>query len=247
LKLPDGALSEVLSIIADMQSGDEERKKKDRERKRKIHGNAEEILRNENGNSEGQSDEPRAVIPPAHIHASAPVCSNGSSLRSEPSREDTPLPSVGPQVEKTEKKSTGRTLPKDWVPSESLFAYGRQQSLTDGQTAEILENMRLWAHSNANRAIARKADWDGTMQGAIRRDAAKFKARASPQRSNGRGGAAHMLEDLLEKRNVERKQEIIPAEAPKQLSLVSGERSNLSRDIDGLISGSFKQIPGSDS
>jgi uncharacterized protein YdaU (DUF1376 family) len=68
------------------------------------------------------------------------------------------------------------------------------------------------------------------------------QARAGPPRSNGRGGAAHMLADLLEKRNVEREQEIIPVEAPKQLSIVSDERSDLGGDVTRLISGSFRRI-----
>ena len=144
------------------------------------------------------ADEPRAVIPPEHTHASACVFPVG--MFNNIPLEDTPLPSVGPQAEKP-KRHSGSCLPKDWSPSESLFAYGRQQGLDDSHTAEILENMRLWAHSNANRAIARKADWEGTMQGAIRRDAAKFKARAGPTKEKFRNGHMELMINDIRKQH----------------------------------------------
>lgn len=97
----------------------------------------------------------------------------------------TPLPSEGPQTKPAEPKSNhsrGSILPPDWTPPDELFAYGASQGLSRSQTAEIIEGLRLWARANRNHAKARKADWVATMQGAIRRDAAKIRARAGPQR-----------------------------------------------------------------
>lgn len=95
----------------------------------------------------------------------------------------TPLPSVGPQADvegEKRKRSSGSSLPADWSPPDELFTYGETLGLTRDQSAEIIERMRLWAHGNKNRAVARKADWIATMQGALRRDAPRFKARAGP-------------------------------------------------------------------
>lgn len=91
---------------------------------------------------------------------------------------DSPLPSEGPQAEK---RKSGTCLPEDWSPPEELFAYGAEQGLSREQTGSILEDMRIWAVANRNRAVARKADWNLTAKGFIRRDAAKFKARAGPR------------------------------------------------------------------
>ena len=57
LKLPSEAMSEVLSIIADVKASDEERKAKDRDRKRKSREVSEEIPRNVTGNSDGNSEQ----------------------------------------------------------------------------------------------------------------------------------------------------------------------------------------------
>jgi hypothetical protein len=80
LNLPDGALSEVLCIIADMQSSDDARKEKDRERKRKAAGKSAEVPRKEDGNSEEAPEPSRAD---SNIHTRAPVFPVVSSLRSE--------------------------------------------------------------------------------------------------------------------------------------------------------------------
>jgi len=92
--------------------------------------------------------------------------------------------------QKSKQRRGGTSLPADWRPNEELVNYGTKLGLTDGQTREILENMRLWAIANKNRPIARKADWTSTMQGALRRDASKFirqnnNPRAPPRDRNG--------------------------------------------------------------
>ena len=104
-----------------------------------------------------------------------------SPIPRPPSPNSTPLPSVGPQGGSPRSRSSGCALPDDWMPPEELFVYGSDNGLDRTQTAEILENMRLWAQANRNRPIARKADWIATMKGAIRRDAVKVRARVGPR------------------------------------------------------------------
>jgi hypothetical protein len=246
LKLPDGALSEVLSIIADMQSDDEERKKKDRERKRKIHGNSEEIPWKESGISEGDTVENQ---PYKDNHASAPVCSNGSSLRSEPvSLEISPLPSVGPQGGEKKKKSSSRgtRLPSDWTPSERSIeiclemGYSRAFVLGEG-----LDGFRgYWLPLPGAKAF--KLDWDQTFCNRMRErtDRARLtgNARAGPERSTGKRGAASLLAKIYESNHEQRNQEPANSGNVRQLSLVPSER-NGNGDLGSILSSSFKLIP----
>jgi hypothetical protein len=149
-----------------------------------------------NASEQDISDDIKTVDPGAYIaRADAPVCSN--DISNEISILDTPLPSEGPQGEvKPEKQKSGTCLPDDWSPPEELFAYGAERGLSRSHTAEIIEGMRLWAKANRNQAKARKADWLAAMQGAIRRDAPKFNARAGP--AVNRGGVGKLLYESLE-------------------------------------------------
>jgi hypothetical protein len=73
-------------------------------------------------------------------------------------------------------KSSGTTLPADWAPSQADEAYGIDLGLTRQQIWDCAEDMRLWAFGNANRAVARKADWSATFKGWMR---AKSKSAAT--------------------------------------------------------------------
>lgn len=90
---------------------------------------------------------------------------------------DTP-PLSGGRVSALRKRITGTTLPDDWNVDEGLIEYGIGLGLSRGQIMQSAEAMKEWARGNANRAIARKADWRATFQGWMRRDAERFKARA---------------------------------------------------------------------
>src|ERR1700723_3718914 len=46
-------------------------------------------------------------------------------------------------------------------------------NLTDSQIDDMAEDMRLWAGANANRQIARKANWSMAFKSWMRREAAK--------------------------------------------------------------------------
>ena len=159
----------------------------------------------------------------------------------------TPLPSVGPQAEtkpENPKRSSGSALPADWSPSEDLFAYGATLGLSRDQSAEILERMRLWAVGNKNRAVARKADWTSTMQGALRRDAAKFQARAGPARADPRDGLATVFRETLARvRDDERRQNETCGDGDvRSLPVVSAQPRPDGFDVSGLLGG-LKRFP----
>jgi uncharacterized protein YdaU (DUF1376 family) len=112
------------------------------------------------------------------------------------------------QTQRPDKKkdnSRGTALPGDWQPAASLFAYGRNEGLTDAEVRSAAENMRLWAKANSNRAVGRKADWDATFQGWLRRDADRKRSAQLRlgQSSAGRGGMAQVHRMLREGRQSE--------------------------------------------
>ena len=151
----------------------------------------------------------------------------------------TPLPSVGPQA----KRSSGSSLPADWSPPEELFTYGATLGLTRDQSSEIIERMRLWAHGNKNRAVARKADWIATMQGALRRDAPKFIARAGPSRNDHRDGLAMAFRETMERvRNNERQNKTGSAGDVLSLPVVPEKPRPNGFDVGGLLDG-LKRFP----
>ncbi len=64
----------------------------------------------------------------------------------------------------------GRALPDDWKPSERHYSEAVKLNLNNTAVDRMAEDMRLWARANANRAVARKADWDATFSNWLRRN-----------------------------------------------------------------------------
>lgn len=152
-----------------------------------------------------------------------------------------PLPSVEAPIEK--KSSRGSSLPEDWKPTPELIAYGADLGISESQSREILENMRLWAIANKNRAIARKSDWTATMQGALRRDAPKYKARAGPahRSESGKRGAASLLAEIYERDHEQRNQKTPDLGDVRSLPVVPREPGG-NGGVSRLISASFKRV-----
>ena len=234
---------DIAKVVARME---ESRKEKARA------GNAERQRRFQarKSNANNASNDDNAVIGGISVTdgsgteiARAPVNPN-PSLRS--GLLVTPLPSVGPQADaegEKRKRSSGSSLPADWSPPEELFTYGATLGLTRDQSAEIIEQMRLWAHGNKNRAVARKADWIATMQGALRRDAPKFIARAGPPRSDHRDGVATVFRETMERvRNNERQNKTGSAGDVLSLPVVSEKPRPNGFDVGGLLDG-LKRFP----
>ena len=94
----------------------------------------------------------------------------------EPSR--SLAPDLGPRIKDQDRErkkersqsSRGASLPDDWQPSDSDFAYGLKLGLGPVQMEAAAEDMRLWAKANSNRSIGRKADWSSTFKSWMRRN-----------------------------------------------------------------------------
>ncbi|MDE2096817.1 MAG: hypothetical protein KGL39_06180 [Patescibacteria group bacterium] len=69
--------------------------------------------------------------------------------------------------------SIGESLPAEWQPTCDDIDYGRRLGLSEQDIDGMLEDMKLWAGANANRQIARKADWHLAFKGWLRREAKK--------------------------------------------------------------------------
>jgi uncharacterized protein YdaU (DUF1376 family) len=119
--------------------------------------------------------------------AAPPAPSQGSP------KNDSLFPSTDSETQAGRKKTSNRgtTLPSDWQPSASLVEYGLAQGLSKQRVEAAAEDMRLWALGNANRGVARKADWGATFQGWLRRIAEKNGGGNESNRASGdrnRGG-----------------------------------------------------------
>lgn len=87
----------------------------------------------------------------------------------------------------------GKALPEGWVPSVADTEYGYDKlGLTPENIENLAEDMRIWAGANANRQIARKANWSLAFKGWMRREAAKLKGKY-----NGFGGPRPLQDDSL--------------------------------------------------
>jgi hypothetical protein len=170
-------------------------------------------------------------------HASAPVNPNGSSLRSEPvNLEEKLKPTV------LSKSSEVIEILAECLSAETaadLIAHrkAKKSQMTPGAAKGLVKAFIAFGDPEGAARAMMAQGWTG-----FKPEWMASQPRAGPRHANGRGGAAYMLADLLEKQNVEREQKVINPETPKQLSLVSGERSNIDGDISRVISGSFKRV-----
>lgn len=87
-------------------------------------------------------------------------------------------------------RSKGTRIPDDWEPDQDDVGYGiTKVALTLPEIESCAEEMVLWAKANANRAVARKADWSLTFKGWMRRNAPQI-IRNRPRGPGGGGNAA---------------------------------------------------------
>lgn len=80
------------------------------------------------------------------------------------------------------KNKNGSALDPAWQPNEKHRMLATSLGHDERFLARCADDMRDWAKANANRAIARKADWDATFSGWLRREAAR---RPKPRRPSG--------------------------------------------------------------
>ena len=78
-------------------------------------------------------------------------------------------------------KKKGSPLPSDWEPTERFWHWARNHRHCRELCLHALDLMREWAAANANRAVARKADWDAALMGFVRREAKSYRGQAPPK------------------------------------------------------------------
>lgn len=71
---------------------------------------------------------------------------------------------------KKERKS-GNVCPPEFHPKANHYVLGQELSQSRIQVDAMCDDMKAWSQANANRAIARKADWDLTLTGWMKRNA----------------------------------------------------------------------------
>jgi hypothetical protein len=140
-----------------------------------------------------------------------------------------------PKEASKEARAQGTTLPDNWTPSQADEAYGQELGLTREQIADHAEDMRLWAGANANRAVARKADWSATFKKWMRREA-KGGYRANGGARPHDKGYAELASDLYRKADDER---ALPPGTSERAAAASWERAANSwmEDIEQKLRG----------
>lgn len=163
LDLPVEAFKEVLSIFADMQAKDEERRAKQRERTQAARG------RKRDGNVTVTA-ETRDSLVTTEIEKKDP--SDSPKENQELPQKKTPP--MGGQ------KKKGFALPGSWTPSEEAQQAGREVGLSDQQLASELDRFRDWAAANAHREVGRKLDWNAAFRNWLRTAAERIFERTHP-------------------------------------------------------------------
>lgn len=162
------AADAIVAAIEDMES--------DRAPTRSRHAEAQARYREKNASR---------VISSDHGDQRDHIDHSKEPLSPTPPNQENPSPKKNPL---TGSKRNGVSLPADWNPSEAAKARVRERGLSETQIADQVEAMRLWAESNSNRPIARKADWDKTfVVWCLRWADEKRIAAPRPTQATGRG------------------------------------------------------------
>jgi hypothetical protein len=117
----------------------------------------------------------RTCSPISETENGSPKPSTTSHNRAHVHQPEPPAISSLDSITKKEnnKKNSGHALRDDWKPADDDYGYGNNLGLSRSQVDGFAEDMRLWARANANRAVGRKADWQATFHGWMRREAPK--------------------------------------------------------------------------
>jgi hypothetical protein len=154
LNLAPEAMSEVLSIIADLAGKGDERRAKDRARKRR----SMESPRKTDGSSMETVAEPDQKESPPNPQ------------KKEPPLEGTPPAGATPLCPPQKSHRGGQRLPEDWQPSFDPVAFAvsdaerrDKRPLTEVEVVDQIERMRNWARQVSD-SKGRKKDWDAALR-----------------------------------------------------------------------------------
>jgi len=100
----------------------------------------------------------RAVCPPDNDKTLSLSSLPSSSLNKKERKEE----------RKKERKS-GNVCPPDFHPTSEHYVIGQTLNASRRQVDSMADDMRSWSAANANRAVARKADWNLTFTGWMKR------------------------------------------------------------------------------
>ncbi|MGU3403383.1 hypothetical protein [Methylobacterium brachiatum] len=160
LRLAPEALEEVLEIIADIQSVDEDRKAKQRERTAKHRA----LRRDGNVTVTSLQRDPPPKIYNSTPHHDSPSDPDGSAA---------PKP----------RKARNRALPTDWQPGERSDRVRAELGRSTEWMNSTATDMRVWAESKGEV----RSDWDATHDGWMRREAKRECERPPNGRAPPRG------------------------------------------------------------
>lgn len=81
------------------------------------------------------------------------------------------------------RSSRGTLCPPDWRPTDRHYFAAQEYDLTREAVDKLADEMREWSHANANRPVARKADWGLAFHSWLRRGRPRIppKPGMSPQ------------------------------------------------------------------
>lgn len=89
------------------------------------------------------------------------------------------------------KRRQAIALPENWQPNTNHFSAGRKLGLSDERLSTKADDLRIWARAND----IRKADWDATFHGFLRREADQ----KLPSRNGGAAPRPGSKEDTRER------------------------------------------------
>lgn len=128
----------------------------------------------------------------------------GSPLSLPQTPTHTPLYPPTPSAPRRER---GCALPADWQPSAKHFDLASDLGCNERFVWQQAEAMREWAGANRNRAVARKADWDLTFTGWLRRETGKSGGSRAPPRRGFGDIVREGLQEIERRENGERHRE----------------------------------------
>lgn len=131
-------------------------------------------------------------------------------------------------------RSVGCAIPENWEPTNDDREYGHRLRLSDLQIDAMAEDMRLWAGANANRQIARKANWSLAFKGWMRRE--------SKRNSGGFNGQGRSRELQNDSRSLTQAADRL-IEKSKRGEFLIGERPSLFDLLPGASQDSVRMLP----
>jgi hypothetical protein len=142
------------NVLRDMRSKDAERQRNYRNRKRNRGGMAvpAEAVSHENGRDMSRDNRNDALILP--------------SIQEGTLDKKKELPAVNEDTGRRQRKKQAVALPDDWMPKPAHYEAAKKLNLSSDFVERKADDMRIWAKSNDSR----KADWDMTFHGFLRRD-----------------------------------------------------------------------------